>query len=171
MSLLLGLGAAATALLALVALWRATRPFRGAVARWHRRLGESADLIIGYPPIVDPATGRELRPAVPGIGERVGRVEESLEHVVAGALEEARNAARASARAAASAEESALAARFAATTATAQIGELRELLSEWQNVDRTRVESLTAVVTELGIDTEFQHPDPPSPQHPERNAS
>lgn len=63
----------------LMALWigwaKAVRP---KVRRFRARWNQAGDALLGREPIIDPASGRELAPALPGIGQRMATVEDAV---------------------------------------------------------------------------------------------
>lgn len=73
---LVGLAASVVALLGIIGGWlRWVRP------RWRRASREVVavrDSILGRDAIVDSITGREIAPALPGIGQRVATIEQAL---------------------------------------------------------------------------------------------
>lgn len=63
----------------LLALWvgwvKAVRP---KVRQFVRRWTSAGDALVGRPSIYDPASGRELAPELPGIGQRMATVEDAV---------------------------------------------------------------------------------------------
>lgn len=60
-------------------LWRGKGDHQpGLVKSLIRKSNLAYDTLVGSEPIMDPETGRELRPALPGIGTRMAKTEETL---------------------------------------------------------------------------------------------
>lgn len=73
---LIGLSIAACTLLAILGGW-----FRWVRPRYRRTKAEAVsirDAIIGREPVVDTITGKQISPALPGIGQRIATVEDAL---------------------------------------------------------------------------------------------
>lgn len=69
---LIGLALSSVALIKVVSIaWRI-------VAKVLRRVSGALDALLGRDPIVDPADGREVSPALPGIGQRMSTVEDAV---------------------------------------------------------------------------------------------
>lgn len=63
---------------ALAVIWRATRRGRAAVHEIKNDGRRIRDSILGRPATVDSITGKELAPALPGIGQRMDTVERAV---------------------------------------------------------------------------------------------
>lgn len=54
---------------------KAVRPM---LRRWNKRWNAAGDALLGREAIYDPASGRELAPALPGIGRRMATMEDAV---------------------------------------------------------------------------------------------
>lgn len=134
---LLALGAAASALLAIVALWKAT----GSARRWIRGVRDKAveayTVLVGTPERRHPLTGA-VDPPVPGLverlahtDERVARVETAMSNLVVTAAAEAKAAANAAAESAKAAAEASAASRAIAEEAARHAADARQELRDF----------------------------------------
>lgn len=75
--------AALVTLCTLIGLWLGwLKVLRPRARRLWRRLDGALDTLGGRPPIVDNASGREIAPALPPLGERLATIEDALVHLM-----------------------------------------------------------------------------------------